>query len=75
LRRDGERTQEGSVADSSLCPLRGDAQDSLHAGEHAIRCEHGVATMANGPLQRFVSWAHPFSSANSPVCGVDGQLR
>lgn len=28
-RRDGERTQEGSVADSSLCPLRGDAQDRL----------------------------------------------
>jgi hypothetical protein len=27
LRRDGEFMQEGSVADSALCPLRGDAFD------------------------------------------------
>ena len=28
LRRDGERAQEGSVADSALCPLRGDELES-----------------------------------------------
>ncbi len=37
LRRDGELTHEGSVADSALCPLRGDELESLDEVEHVTR--------------------------------------
>ena len=36
--------------------LSGQARCPFRTGEHAIHCEHGVAMMIAGPLQRVVSW-------------------
>jgi len=39
LRRDGEHAHEGSVADSALCPLRGDDSDICNADQSVARAE------------------------------------
>jgi len=46
--------------------LSGLARCPFRTGERAIRCEHGVATIGTGPLQRVVRTHHALYQTNVP---------